>query len=294
MPKILGVARPFVSAKIPAFCSEKSERGTPTPTCPTGGSPKCPCPWLRSVGAGVDGPGPGGRFRVRTASSWRGLSFGLLVGSHRLRYAASRLIGGREVRCEARYRDRYGRTVALLMDAAAGLEPATSLPVQCNRRIVVRRKQGALSSELRRVIVSIVVVFHQPEPWPPSPGPLLALGFVPRFFLQLLQGERSGGLNQTIKMIPVRFAPVSGNTSLFPPNKTCLFEGGNMALDGAWCNLHRLRDALLGRMRFVIVRPPVVRQVEQDVHINGIKAKRLLTFNDDARDYRPTSIHQRL
>jgi hypothetical protein len=52
--------------------------------------------------------------------------------------------------------------------------------------------------------------------------------------------------------------------------------------------------AFFARVRQTFLLPPVLGQVEQDVHVSRFETEGLLPIEDDRRYHRPTGVHQRL
>src|SRR5262249_36748525 len=68
----------------------------------------------------------------------------------------------------------------------------------------------------------------------------------------------------------------------------------NPPLDRTFAHAHAFSDSLLAGERESVLLPPVLGQMEQDVHVNRFETEGLLTIEDDRRDDRPPGVHKRL
>ena len=63
--------------------------------------------------------------------------------------------------------------------------------------------------------------------------------------------------------------------------------------DGTFVHSDALSDCGFRRVRRIVAVPPEARELQQDIHVDGIKTQRVLLLQNYRGQHRPTGFHQR-
>src|SRR5580658_2831047 len=142
-----------------------------------------------------------------------------------------------------------------------GLKVPASKHVACGRSILL-----SYAAKLKSVLVNL----DDGKLW------LLAGNSVPfdlvpiRARRDLLLSVGQGCCDEPLKAVEIRGAAVAGFAALGAREQSARLQGRNALLDRARLHANRFGDGLDRRARQVVRMPPIVRQMDNDVHVHGV------------------------